>query len=48
MQWQAREEESSSIDEDDEGDYPYDWLDSMAKEEEQPGGLSLSIEGRMP
>jgi hypothetical protein len=50
MQWQAKEEESTSIDEDDEDDddewdYPYDWLESMAKEGKQPKGLSLSIEG---
>jgi hypothetical protein len=37
-----------SIDEDDdnERDYPYDWLDSMAEEGERPGGSSLSIKGR--
>jgi hypothetical protein len=50
MQWEAREEESSEEeddkDDDDEGVHPYDWLDSLSKEGEQPEGLSLSIEGR--
>jgi hypothetical protein len=39
MQWYSREEEESSIDEydeddDNEWDYPYDWLDSKAEEGE--------------
>jgi hypothetical protein len=46
MQQEAGEEEQSSIDEDDEddyddGDYPYDWLDSMAKEGSSPGVVFL-------
>jgi hypothetical protein len=52
MQREAGEEEESSEeeddkDDDDEGVHPHDWLDSLSKEEEQPEGLSLSIEGRM-
>jgi hypothetical protein len=53
MQRQAGEEEELSIKEDDDDDddeqvHPYDWLDSMAEEGEQPAGLSLSIEGQTP
>jgi hypothetical protein len=53
LQRQAEEEEeSSSIDDDDDDEeeeevHQYDWLDSMA-EGEQPGGSSLSIDGRSP
>jgi hypothetical protein len=52
MQRDAREEEEESSEEEDDKDddvgvHPYDWLDSLSKEEEQPEGLSLSIEGRM-
>jgi hypothetical protein len=52
MQREAREEEEESSeeeddkDDEDEGVHPYDWLDSLSEEEEQPEGLSLSIEGR--
>jgi hypothetical protein len=53
MQWEAREEEESSEEEDDEVDddegvHPYDWLDSLAKDGEQPERPSLLFKGWTP
>jgi hypothetical protein len=41
-------DEEDDKDDDDEEVHPYDWLDSMAEEGEQPEGSSLLIEGQMP